>query len=95
MPNSSNLLLASLSGGDAAALQPHLKPVHLEHERILFEAGDEVAAIYFPTGAIISLVVGLSSGRQWLAKMESSVHPQLLAETFRAIEELSNSPEPR
>jgi CRP-like cAMP-binding protein len=62
MPNSSNLLLASLSAGDAAALQPHLKPVHLEHEKILFEAGGEVGAIYFPTGAIVSLVVGLSSG---------------------------------
>jgi CRP-like cAMP-binding protein len=62
MPNSSNLLLASLSASDAAALQPHLRSIYLEHEKILFEAGEEVAAIYFPTGAIISLVVGLSSG---------------------------------
>jgi CRP-like cAMP-binding protein len=62
MPNSGNLLLASLSASDAANLQPHLKAVHLEHEKILFEAGGEVAAIYFPTGAIVSLVVGLSSG---------------------------------
>jgi CRP-like cAMP-binding protein len=62
MPNSSNLLLASLSAADAAALQPHLKNVYLEHERILFEAGGAVTAIYFPTGAIVSLVVGLSSG---------------------------------
>jgi CRP-like cAMP-binding protein len=62
MPNSSNLLLASLSANDAAALQPHLKSVYLEHEKILFEAGGEVTAIYFPTGAIVSLVVGLSSG---------------------------------
>jgi CRP-like cAMP-binding protein len=69
MPNSSNLLLASLSASDAAALQPHLKPVHLEHEKILFEAGGSVAAIYFPTGAIISLVVGLSSGEMVEAAM--------------------------
>src|SRR5258708_34712730 len=62
MSNSSNLLLASLSASDAADLQPHLKPVHLEHEKVLFEAGEQVAAIYFRTGAIISLVVGLSSG---------------------------------
>jgi CRP-like cAMP-binding protein len=62
MPNSSNLLLASLSASDAAVLQPHLRSIYLEHETILFEAGGEVAAIYFPTGAIISLVVGLSSG---------------------------------
>jgi hypothetical protein len=39
-----------------------LKSVHLEHERVLFEAGDKVTDIYFPTGAIVSLVVGLSSG---------------------------------
>lgn len=69
MTNSSNLLLASLSAGDAAALQPHLKSVHLEHEKILFEAGGEVAAIYFPIGAIISLVVGLSSGEMVEAAM--------------------------
>ena len=69
MPNSSNLLLASLSVSDAAALQPHLKPVHLEHEKILFEAGGEVAAIYFPIGAVISLVVGLSSGEMVEAAM--------------------------
>jgi CRP-like cAMP-binding protein len=62
MSNSSNLLLASLSASDAAALRPYLKSVHLEHEQILFEAGGEMVDIYFPTGAIVSLVVGLSSG---------------------------------
>ena len=62
MRNSGNLLLASLSESDAAALRPHLKSVHLEHEKVLFEAGSEVTDVYFPTGAIVSLVVGLSSG---------------------------------
>ncbi len=62
MRNSGNLLLASLSESDAAALRPHLKSVHLDHERVLFEAGGKVTDIYFPTGAIVSLVVGLSSG---------------------------------
>jgi CRP-like cAMP-binding protein len=62
MRNFGNLLLASLSESDAAALRPHLKSVHLEHEKVLFEAGGKVTDIYFPTGAIISLVVGLSSG---------------------------------
>jgi len=69
MPNSGNLLLASLSASDAAALQSHLKPIHLEHEKILFEAGGPVTAIYFPTGAIVSLVVGLSSGEMVEAAM--------------------------
>ena len=62
MHKSENLLLASLSESDAAALLPYLKSVHLDHEKVLFEAGGEVTDIYFPTGAIVSLVVGLSSG---------------------------------
>jgi CRP-like cAMP-binding protein len=62
MPNSGNLLLASLSDSDAAALRPHLKSVYLEREQILFEPGSEIADIYFPAGAVVSLVVGLSSG---------------------------------
>jgi len=62
MRNSGNLILASLSESDATALRPHLKSVHLDHQKVLFEAGGEVTDIYFPTGAIISLVVGLSSG---------------------------------
>src|SRR3954468_2396101 len=62
MRNSGNLLLTSLSERDAAALAPHLKSVHLDHEKVLFEAGDKVTDIYFPTGAIVSLVVSLSSG---------------------------------
>jgi CRP-like cAMP-binding protein len=62
MSNSGNLLLDSLSTSDATALRPHLKAVHLDHQRVLFEAGGKVTDIYFPTGAIISLVVGLSSG---------------------------------
>jgi CRP-like cAMP-binding protein len=57
-----NLLLASLSESDAAALRPHLKAIHLESEQVLFEAGEEITDVYFPTGAIVSLVVGLSSG---------------------------------
>jgi CRP-like cAMP-binding protein len=69
MLSSNNLLLASLSASDIAALGPHLKPVHLEHGTILFEARGKVAAIYFPTGAIVSLVVGLSSGEMIEAAM--------------------------
>ena len=69
MPSSRNLLLASLSASDAAALQPHLKAVHLEHEKILFEAGGEVTEVYFPTGAVVSLVIGLSSGEMIEAAM--------------------------
>jgi CRP-like cAMP-binding protein len=61
MPNS-NAILSSLTSGDASALQPHLQPIYLESKRILFNMGDTVDAVYFPTGAVVSLVVGLSTG---------------------------------
>jgi CRP-like cAMP-binding protein len=63
MPHRDNLLLASLSPSDLAALQPHLKLVHFKQEQVLFEAGDTIDATYFPTSAVISIVVTLSSGQ--------------------------------
>ena len=63
MPHKDNLLLASLSPGDLAALQPHLKLAHFDQEEVLFEAGDTIDATYFPTSAIVSIVVMLSSGQ--------------------------------
>ena len=64
-----NLLLASLSESDAAAIRPHLKSTYLESEQVLFEAGDEITDLHFPTGAIVSLVVSLSSGETVEAAM--------------------------
>jgi len=64
-----NLLLASLSPSDAAALFPHLKSVHLTQQKVLFEAGDPIRAVYFPTSAIVSLVVALSTGEMIEAAM--------------------------
>jgi CRP-like cAMP-binding protein len=61
MPNS-NAILAALSASDASAIQPHLKSVHLESKRVLFNIGDIIDKVYFPAGAVVSLVVGLSTG---------------------------------
>ena len=61
MPNS-NAILASLSAGDASALRPHLKPVYLESKTVLFNPGDSIEAVWFPAGAVVSLVVGLGTG---------------------------------
>ena len=58
----SNVLLGSLSPGDAAALRPHLKNIELKQKQVLFDAGDTIRAVYFPTSAVISLVIGLSTG---------------------------------
>jgi CRP-like cAMP-binding protein len=67
--HTANLLLASLSASDEAAIQPHLIPIHLDHQKILYEAGDTIHVVYFPTSAIISLVVGLSTGEMIEAAM--------------------------
>jgi CRP-like cAMP-binding protein len=62
MPELSNMLLDSLSASDAASIGPLLKPVHLESKQVLFAAGNTIKAVYFPTGAVVSLVIGLASG---------------------------------
>lgn len=41
---------------------PHLKSVHLNARSVLFAAGDQIPAVYFPVSANISLVVTLSTG---------------------------------
>jgi CRP-like cAMP-binding protein len=65
----SNLLLESLPAEDAAALKPFLKFARLEPKTVLFEPGECISAVYFPAGAVISLVVGLASGKMIEAAM--------------------------
>jgi CRP-like cAMP-binding protein len=65
----SNAILASLSAGDASALAPHLKPVHLPQKTILYEAGDTIKSVYFPVNVVISLVITLESGETTEAAM--------------------------
>ena len=64
-----NLLIESLADSDRALLRPHLKPVELKQQTILYEACDMVDAVYFPTTAVISLVVTLSTGEMIEAAM--------------------------
>ncbi len=68
-PNPPNLLLASLRPADFEMLRPHLKPIELVHETVLFETGDPIDRVYFPTSGIISLVVPLAGGEMIEAAM--------------------------
>jgi hypothetical protein len=43
-----NRLLASLSAGDFASLQPHLEPVSLDTRQVLIEPNTAIAHVYFP-----------------------------------------------
>jgi len=64
-----NAILASLAAGDTAALQPHLRPIQLRQKTVLHEPGDLVKAVYFPTSAVVSLVVTLTTGESTEAAM--------------------------
>ena len=64
-----NRLIRSLSAPDIESLRPHLRPVRLEHKRILYDVDGLVTAVYFPTTCVISLVVGLSTGESVEAAM--------------------------
>src|SRR4051794_19733152 len=65
----SNAILSSLSASDAAALRPHLKATHLPQKTVLYEAGDTIDMVYFPTTAVVSLVVTFASGEMTEAAM--------------------------
>src|SRR4051812_14745341 len=65
----SNAILSSLSESDAAALRPHLKATHLPQKTVLYDAGDTVKIVYFPTTAVISLVITFATGEMTEAAM--------------------------
>jgi len=62
LTNFPNHFLASLSQQDSDLLRPHLEQLQLALRSVLYDAGDQISRVYFPTAGIISLVVGLSDG---------------------------------
>lgn len=58
----SNHLLAALPVDEFVRLEPHLEPVSLELGEVLYESGDRMTHVYFPTTAIISLLYIMQSG---------------------------------
>jgi CRP-like cAMP-binding protein len=64
-----NLLLSQLSPADSQALAPHLKPAHFDQHHVLFEADEQIRHVYFPTSAVVSLVITLSTGEMIEAAM--------------------------
>jgi CRP-like cAMP-binding protein len=64
-----NLLLSQLSADDLKSLEPHLKTVVLDQHCLLFESDQIISSVYFPTSAVVSLVVTLSTGEMVEAAM--------------------------
>ena len=58
----SNHLLAALPDEDFARIKSQLQPVSLKLGHVLYEAGDKMSHIYFPTTAIISLLYIMENG---------------------------------
>jgi CRP-like cAMP-binding protein len=64
-----NLLLNLISPSDLNLLQPHLKLMRFEQHHVLFEADETIHHVYFPTTAVVSLVITLSTGEMIEAAM--------------------------
>jgi CRP-like cAMP-binding protein len=60
-----NFLLRALSADDAAVLSPLLREASLRQGQPLFEPGDAVDTIYFPSSACVSVVTVMRDGRQF------------------------------
>ena len=57
-----NHLLAALSAGERDRLYPHLRLVPLPLGKVLYESGDVLGHVYFPTDSIVSLLYVLADG---------------------------------
>src|SRR6185369_10604748 len=67
-----NRLLSQLSDDDFQYLEPFLKTAPYKQHSVLFEADQEIKNVYFPSGAVVSLVVTLESGEMVEAAMVGS-----------------------
>jgi CRP-like cAMP-binding protein len=67
-----NQLLSLFSPSDSKLLTPYLKSAKFEQHHVLFEADEQIRHVYFPTGAVVSLVITLSTGETVEAAMVGS-----------------------
>ena len=51
-----NHLLAALPADDFLRIQSNLEPVSLKLGDVLYESGDKLDCVYFPTTAIVSML---------------------------------------
>jgi CRP-like cAMP-binding protein len=57
-----NHLLAALAPAERERVYPHLKPVPMPLGKVLYESGDTLRHVYFPTDSIVSLLYVLEDG---------------------------------
>jgi CRP-like cAMP-binding protein len=57
-----NHLLAALPADEFVRLKPHLEPVSLSLGEVIYESGEQLEYVFFPTTAIISLLYIMENG---------------------------------
>ncbi|MFZ6876200.1 Crp/Fnr family transcriptional regulator [Undibacterium sp. Di27W] len=57
-----NDILAALPEDEMAFLRPHLELVHLPFDKELYEYGEKLSHVYFPTTAVVALLYVLADG---------------------------------
>ena len=57
-----NLLLAALSPPERERIFPHLERIPMALGKVLYESGDVLRHVYFPTDSIISLLYVMADG---------------------------------
>jgi CRP-like cAMP-binding protein len=62
LSRTNNRLLAALSAEDFALLAPHMSVVDLDRGRLLYDPGDPITSVYFPTDAVVSLLTLMEGG---------------------------------
>jgi CRP-like cAMP-binding protein len=91
-----NRLLAALPPAEIQALQPYLERVQLAHRELLFEPQVQIAFVYFPETAVVSLTTILhdgsaveigTSGREGMAGL-----PAFLGETTGSMRAFAQIP---
>jgi CRP-like cAMP-binding protein len=58
-----NYLLSALSAADAQAIVPKLVEISLERNQVVFEPGDPVDFVFFPSTAVLSIITVMLDGR--------------------------------
>ncbi len=76
-----NYLLRALAAADRQAILPYLVEVSLERGQTLFEPGDPVEQVFFPSNAVLSIATVMRDGRTLESSTigHESATPQLWA----------------
>jgi CRP-like cAMP-binding protein len=57
-----NSILNALPAEDFSLLAPHLSPVMIEKGRLLYDPGESIETVYFPSGCVFSLMTLMDTG---------------------------------